>query len=139
MTAPAPAPAAGAPASGAARAHRGLAILFLVAGLIQFFLAGLGAFGEGYDPHRIVGTLMILIALILLILAFVGRREALQASAILFGLMILQSLLAVLGAESSAFIGGLHAVNALLILFAASMAAAGRTVSAGAVSGRGHG
>jgi hypothetical protein len=138
MTSPAPDPGRGAQAaggagsaaapSGIARAHRGLALLFLVLGVVAFFLAGLAVFdaGTNFDAHRGVGTLMLLIALILLILAIVGRRAAVQASAVLFGLMVLQSLLAVLGSETSAVIGALHPVNGLLVLFAASLAAAGK-------------
>lgn len=118
----------GADASGIARAHRGLALLFLVLGVVAFFLAGLGAFGEGFDAHRMSGSLMLLLSLVLLILAVVGRRAALQASAVLFGLMILQSVLAVLGSEVSSVLGALHPVNGLLILFAASLAAAGKPV-----------
>ena len=131
MTAPASTPASapsGADASGVARAQRGLALLFLVLGVVAFCLAGLGAFGEGFDAHRVSGSLMLLLSLILLVLAVVGRRAALPASAVLFGLMILQSVLAVLGSEVSAVLGALHPVNGLLILFAASLAAAGKPV-----------
>jgi hypothetical protein len=120
MTAP-----ASSPGSGVARAHRGLALLFLVGGLVQFFLAGLGAFGEGWDAHKLWGNALTVIALILVILAFVGRREALQASIVLLVLVIVQGFLAVVG-EDVAIIGALHPVNALLLLWVASTAMAGR-------------
>ena len=102
--------------------HRGLGFLFLGLALIMFFLAGLGTFGEGFDAHLAVGRVMLLGALLLLILAAVGRREALVQSAVLFGLMLLQSVLAGVG-EDAAVIGALHPVNGLLVLFVAHQAA----------------
>lgn len=103
-------------------AHRGLAFLFLAIGVIAFFLAGLGAFGEGFDAHRVSGSLLLFLSLVLLILAAIGRREALVQSATLFGLMIVQSLLAIVG-EDVSILGALHPVNGLLILFVAHQTA----------------
>lgn len=114
-------------ATGAAGAHRGLALLFLALGVVAFFLAGLGAFGEGFESHRALGAAMVVLSLVLLVLAAVGRRAALQASAVLFGLMILQMILAQVGTEA-AVIGALHPVNGLLVLGVASLAAAGKPV-----------
>lgn len=108
--------------SNVASAHRGLAFLFLAIGVIAFFLAGSGAFGEGFDAHRVSGSLLLFLSLVLLILAAIGRREALVQSAVLFGLMILQSVLAIAG-EDVAVLGGLHPVNGLLLLFVAHQAA----------------
>ena len=108
--------------SNVASAHRGLAFLFLAIGVIAFFLAGLGAFGEGFDAHRGSGSLLLLLSLVLLILAAVGRREAVKQSAALFGLMIVQMLLAIAG-EDVSVLGGLHPVNGLLILFVAHQTA----------------
>ena len=105
------------------KAHQGLAFLLLTLGLLQFLLAGLGAFGESYDPHRIVGNITVALGLVLLVLAFAGRREALFQSAVLFGLLVLQSLWAVLGSEVSSVFGALHPVNALLVLYVAHQAA----------------
>ena len=108
-----------------ARIHRGLAFFFLAVGLVAFFLAGLGAFGaESFDAHRGSGSLMVLLSLILLILAAVGRREALTQSAVLFGLMLVQMGLALAG-EDVGVLGGLHPVNGLLVLFVAHQAAHG--------------
>jgi len=115
--------------------HRVLGFIFLGLGLVMFFLAGLGTFGESFDPHRAVGSAMSLIALILLILAAIGRREALVPSAVLFGLMILQTVLAIVGSESSSVIGALHPVNALIILFVAHQAARGLPLPIGAQRG----
>jgi hypothetical membrane protein len=122
--------------SSVAKAHRGLGFLFLTLAILQYFLAGIGVFGAGlessdYDPHRIVGSLLTLIALVLLVLAAIGRREALPASGALFVLMIIQTVLAIAGAESSKFIGALHPLNGLLILFVAHQAARGLALPIG--------
>ncbi len=109
--------------SSSAKAHQGLAFLTLAVGIVAFFLAGLGAFGEGFDAHRGSGSLVILLSLIVLVLAFVGRREAVVQSAVLLGLAILQMLLAILGSEVSSFFGALHPINGLLILFVAHQTA----------------
>ena len=113
--------------SSTAKAHQGLAFLTLVIGVVAFFLAGLGTFSatRDFDPHRGAGMLMILLALVLVVLAAVGRRESLPQSAVLLGLMVLQSLLAVLGSETSSFFGALHPVNGLILLFVAHQAARG--------------
>lgn len=134
-------PPAATPAGGAARAHRILALTFLGGAVIQFLLAGLGAFkfddvhSSAFDPHRIMGDLLSLFAIILLILAYVGRREALQASVVLFVLMVIQQVLASAG-ESAPVLGALHGLNGLLILGTAGLASVGRPVQLGA---HGHG
>src|SRR5690349_3898142 len=121
---------------GVASFHRGLAFFFLgVAAIVQFFLAGLGAFGaEPYDAHQGVGSLLSLVSLVLLILAVIGRREALPASIALFVLMIIQTFLAVAG-EDVGVLGGLHPVNGLLILFTAHQAARGLPLPIGGGGG----
>jgi hypothetical protein len=130
---PGPAPAA---ESGVGRAHRVLAITFLAGAVIQFFLAGLGAFkfededSSAFDPHAIVGDLLTLIALILLILAVVGRKQAQQASIVLFVLMIIQNVLGAAGADAP-ILGALHPVNGLLILGVAGLTIAGKPVQLG--------
>ena len=122
------------PAGGVARTHRVLALLFLAGGVLQFFLAGLGAFGaSSFDTHAAVGTLLTIVALVVLILAAVGRREALQASAVLFALMIVQNILGAAG-DDVGVLGGLHPVTGLLILGVAMLTAAGAPVRLG-----GHG
>ena len=104
------------------KVHQGLAFFLLTLGVLQFFLAGIAVFGGSIDAHRIVGNATVLLGLILLVLAFVGRREALFQSAVLFGLLILQTLLAIVGRDATV-IGALHPVNALLVLFVAHQAA----------------
>jgi peptidoglycan/LPS O-acetylase OafA/YrhL len=118
-------------AGGVARAHRVLALVFFAAALIQFVLAGYASFGgSNWDAHRIWGSALTAVALVLLILAAAGRREALQPSAVLFGLMILQSLLGGLGTDAP-ILGALHPLVGLAVLGAAMLAAAGTRVRFG--------
>jgi|1186.fasta_scaffold114084_2 hypothetical protein len=113
-------------ASGVAGAHRALSLLFAIGAGLQFVLAGYAVFGgSSFDAHKTVGDILTVLALIVLILAAVGRREALQSSAILFGLMIIQNVLAAVGDDAPA-LGALHPLNGLLIIGAAMTAAAGR-------------
>jgi hypothetical protein len=113
---------------GVARVHRGLAFVALAWGILQFFLAGYAAFGgSSFDAHSASGSFMGLLTLVILILAAVGHRSALQASAVLFVLMIVQSILGGVGTDAPA-LGALHPVVGLLILGVASLAAAGRPV-----------
>jgi Family of unknown function (DUF6220) len=112
-----------------ARIHRGLGFFFLAVGIVAFFLAGLGAFGaESFEAHQGSGSLLVLLSLILLILAAVGRREALTQSAVLFGLMLVQMGLGIAG-EDVGILGGLHPVNGLIVLFVAHQAARGLPLS----------
>jgi len=106
--------------------YGGLAHLFGGLLVVQFFLAGLGAFttvhnkkfsDSNFDAHAGLGTLLVVLALIILLVALVTRRQrAIQLSGALFGLMIVQFILGTVGADTAAWVGGLHAVNALLIL-----------------------
>jgi hypothetical protein len=114
-----------APAGGVATAHRALAILVAIGGLLQFVLAGYAVFGgSSFEAHKTVGDILGGLSLIVLVLAVVGRREALQSSAILFGLMILQTILGMVGDDAPA-LGALHPLNGLAIIGAAFSAAAG--------------
>jgi hypothetical protein len=113
------------------KVHRAIALTALALAILQFFLAGLFVFGgDGVDAHRIVGSLVTLLALVALVLAISGRPEAKQASAVLLGLALLQHVLAIAG-EDVAVLGALHPVNGLLIILAAMLAAAGRPVRMG--------
>jgi Family of unknown function (DUF6220) len=106
--------------------HRGLSHLFGGLLVIQFFLAGLGTFmaddngnykDSYFNPHIFVGTIMVALSLVILLVVLAGRvgGDARRLSAVLFGLMVLQFVLAGLGAGTAAWVGGLHAVNAVLI------------------------
>ena len=108
--------------NGARKAYKVVLIAFLAALPIQYFLAGLGVFGEtDYDPHRILGSVMQLVALILLVLAAVGRlgKPLLPMTAALFVLSFVQGILAVVGREESGIVGAFHVLNALLIVMLA--------------------
>jgi hypothetical protein len=102
-------------------------MLFLAAGLVQIFLAGMGVFdlngqkiqdASSLDPHRALGFALAGLSLLLLILAVVARVDTrtIVVSFVVFVLAgAVQSLLAGAG-ESTAFFGGLHALDGLAIL-----------------------
>lgn len=112
--------------------YRYWAWLVFAAVVVQVGFAGYGAFYtankvedstidedvvmDGFGLHVGLGYIIVLLVLIFLILAFVARvgRQRLTRTAILFGLVILQVLLAWFGYEVPA-IGFLHPVNALLL------------------------
>ena len=109
------------------RVHAALAHLFGGLLVVQFFLAGLGAFetvhdkhfkDSNFDAHAGLGDFLVLLALIIAAIALFGRwsRFVTRVSLLLLGLMVIQSLLGSLGADDSAWFGALHAVNALLIV-----------------------
>ena len=109
-------------------AFQGLAWIVFVVVLAQFFLAGIGifgeeAFGEGaIGPHAIAGLLLVPTSLVLLFLAGVaamtgtmpGRRVGLAA--LLFALLIVQFILGGPAQGISPFVAALHPVNALILL-----------------------
>jgi Family of unknown function (DUF6220) len=113
--------------------YRWWAWLVFLAVVLQVGFAGYGAFYaankidenasidedtfmDGFGVHAGVGYLVVLLALIFLIVAFVARvgRQRLIRTGILFGLLILQVLLAWFGFEAPV-IGFFHPVNALVI------------------------
>jgi hypothetical protein len=100
----------------AGTAFRWLVWLFALGVAVQFFLAGLGVLGgEDIEPHEALGSLMVLLSLALLILAFVGKqaRPVIGMAAVLFVLMILQSVSAQV--EDPPFLRAFHVFDALLI------------------------
>ncbi len=74
-------------------------------------------FEDGFGLHAGVGYLVVLMALVLLILALIARPggNTLKHSGIVFGLLIVQVLLAWFGFEIPA-IGALHPLNAFIIV-----------------------
>ena len=111
-------------------AFRIVASLASLSVIVQVGFAGYGAFNaidkadhghdiskktieNGFDPHGVVGTIVIALLLILLILALVSRHKV-QVTGLLFGLGIIQMLLA-WGGTSAAWVGFFHGVNALAI------------------------
>jgi hypothetical protein len=105
--------------------YRWALLVFLAAGVVQIFLAGLGAFkllhGAGdpaLDPHRTLGYAMggaAVIILILTLIARVGTRAIVGAALLVLMTVVLQSLLAGL-ADNHVIFGALHATDGLLIL-----------------------
>jgi hypothetical protein len=101
-------------------AHRYLVRLTALGVLMQFFLAGAGAFGAtSFTAHTALGTTLIGLTAIALLAALVARRLR-RHTALLFGVTLLQGLLGTLGADTQAWFGGLHAVNALAVMGAAA-------------------
>lgn len=113
---------------GAFTSYQWLIVLFLLMGVVQVFLAGLGVWdldqevgSEGetsLDPHRITGMIMGLVALLILVAALIARSSG-QAIGLSFVLVLLtypvQSVLARAG-EDTPFLGGLHTLDAFVIL-----------------------
>jgi hypothetical protein len=109
------------------RIHGGLAHLFAILLPIQFFLAGLGAFttihnkkfdDNNFGAHGALGSLLGLIAILILLLALAGRWSSwvTKLSAALFVAMLVQTILGVSGAGTAPILGGLHVVNALVVV-----------------------
>jgi hypothetical protein len=113
-----PAPTATRQAGPLLVVYRWALTLFLVAGAVQIFLAGFGAFQGGFEAHRGLGfglAGLSVIILVLALLARVGRRDIILSVVLLVLAGAVQSLLAGLG-ENAAFWGGLHALDGLAIL-----------------------
>jgi hypothetical protein len=121
-------------------AFKYLVALFFAGVVVQVGLAGLGAFhtvsknddgplakekaGDWFGAHAAVGYLLVLLSLLLLIAALAARDGRLRRGAgLLFGLMIVQVLLAWLGSGVWA-LGFLHPINALAIFALSAMLAA---------------
>jgi predicted anti-sigma-YlaC factor YlaD len=114
---------------GALVGFRWALLAFLLAGVAQILLAGLGVFrlqdqglaaagDSAFAPHRALGFSMGAIALVILVLAVIARPggRAITGSAVLVVLTsLMQSLLAGF-AEDHVVFGALHALDGLLIL-----------------------
>ena len=112
------------PAPGAYRAYHYALGVFLVCGAVQIFLAGLGVFsfsgggGPGLDPHRFFALVLAAVALVVVVLAIVARTggRTIGLTVLLFVLVFLvQEFLAMWGRDSAWF-GGLHALDGLLLI-----------------------
>jgi hypothetical protein len=104
--------------------HQGLARIFLVGLLIQFYLASAPLFGAGlsFGPHRMLGFTLAGIAILFPVLAFTGRmgRQLIGLSILLLFLTIVQGMLPALR-SSIPWIAALHPVNALALMGISSM------------------
>jgi Family of unknown function (DUF6220) len=97
----------------------GLAVLFLLGVVIQFFFAGLNVFGgTSIESHRLLGFILMLAALVMLVVAAIGRlpRKTVLLTVLLLVLTVLQSVLANIDIDE---VAALHPVNALVIAFVA--------------------
>jgi hypothetical protein len=130
-------------------AFRIVASLASLAVIVQVGLAGYGAFNaidkadsdqsitkkqveNGFDPHGVVGTIVLILLLVLLVVALLARYR-IRIAAILFALGIVQMLLA-WGGTSAAWVGFFHGVNALAIAGIAGSLAGDEWRSARAVA-----
>jgi hypothetical protein len=109
----------------------GFAALMLAAVVVQFYLAAVGAFDdaprdEAFGPHAIVGTSLLLLAVLATIVAALARvgGRLIGMTAAIAGLTLVQSLIRVLAdalsdGDTSTTAGrlvfGLHALNGLAI------------------------
>jgi hypothetical protein len=80
---------------------------------------------NGFDPHGLIGTVIVAVMLLLVLTALAGRLGPLYAkwSAGLLVLGILQLLFAYLGTKSAPVGGFLHGINALAIYAGAGLLA----------------
>lgn len=112
------------------------AAVLIVAVVVQFFLAGIGAIQTGprdtaFAPHETVGWIVLLLSIAVTILAAVARlgKRLIGMAGLTIGLVVLQALIALVAdalgdAGSTAktigqVIFGLHAVNGLVIMMLA--------------------
>jgi hypothetical protein len=115
--------------------HQYLVTIWLAGLVVTVFQAGLGVFettktselsspsatklveSNDLDAHRIAGTVLVLGTLLVLIAAGAARasRRHIVISSLFFVLGVVQMLLAGAGADSGAFWGGLHVVNAFVL------------------------
>jgi Family of unknown function (DUF6220) len=102
--------------------HAVVTFLLVAALVVQVWLAGRGVFESPtvFITHRDVGYMLSLFPIVLLVLGLLGgmgRRPAIMA-ALIFGLLILQSVFVVMRTSNPA-IAALHPVNGFLILLVA--------------------
>jgi hypothetical protein len=124
------------------QAFKYLTSLLFLAVVVQVGFAGYGAFNaidkadkggtitkktieNGFDPHGVIGTVIIVVMLLLAISAAAGRVGSLYVkwAVGLLVLGLLQMLFAYLGTKSAAVGGFLHGINALAIYAGAAVLA----------------
>jgi hypothetical protein len=106
-------------------------LLHVLIGL-QFFLSGYGAIASGspdesFELHIMNGRVIAVVALLGILFAALARAggKLVGLSAAVFGLVVLQSLIAVVsvaGTTPGQIIFGFHAINALMIMGVAESA-----------------
>jgi uncharacterized membrane protein len=99
-----------------ATAHRAVVALIAVGVVVEFFFAGAGAFGAtSYDVHMTVGKILLGLAGLAVLCSTLARRF-LRHTVFLLAVVLLQWILGKLGAEKEAWVGPVHAVNALAVM-----------------------
>ena len=108
------------------RVYRYLIGLYVVALVLLIYLAGEGIFGEhatkiadakSLDPHRGLGSLLGLVAVVLFLLALaarVNRSTVLRTLVLALLALVAQPALAG-GGESNKWVGGLHVIDGVAI------------------------
>ena len=98
-----------------------LAGLFLAGAVIQFYLAGRGAFGAGgYEPHQNVGRVLQTVALLVFVAALCFEQTRNRVDLGLAGALLLLTGLQTALANADGEVGALHGLNALLVTGAAA-------------------
>lgn len=128
MTEPEASPAVSGARAGADTVFAYLAALLVLGIVVQFFLAGFGVFSipghkdlgnvSDLDPHRAVAGILAAIAILMFIAALVARTSKAKIwVSILIAVLAepIQGLLAS-GGENHHWVGGLHVLDALIIL-----------------------
>lgn len=104
--------------------HQGLARVFLVGLLLEFYLVGAAIFGVGlsFEPHRMLGTALTILVILFPVLALVGRlgRKLIGFSLLLIFLTIVQVMLPSLRGNVP-WLAALHPANALAIMGISAM------------------
>jgi len=99
----------------AGMAYAAVAWLLLAAVIVQFFLAGLGAFGGGFLAHVVFAWLIAIVIVLLVIVSFAARVPWRMTG--LAGLLVLLwAVQLVLAHTGVSYISALHALNALAML-----------------------
>lgn len=104
----------------------GLAGLLMLAVVVQFFLAAVGAFDtapndESFGSHRALGYAIVPLALLLTLIGALARvpGRLVARAAVIVGLAVLQGVIAIVADATNEVVFGLHALNALAIMGAA--------------------
>jgi hypothetical protein len=101
--------------------------LFVLAVLVQVFLAGVGVFGDhaaqvanasSFDPHRALGTVLGVVAVVLFLVALAAResRRTVVGALLLAALAMAAQPALASGGDSNKWVGGFHAIDGMLIL-----------------------
>lgn len=95
------------------------AVLFVLSVFVQFFLAGLGAFGaESFEAHKDFAGVFHLFALLLVVLALLVRRNRIDLTLVIV-LFVLTTVQFSLPEANDGYVQALHVLNALIIYTAA--------------------